>query len=1018
MLRRVAGVNVTELEASKGRNSIATKKRREEYLEEQSTKQASLQNAELRDRQVLMNALAQLEQRGVSALEEKLSINRQITNQKSLQAQKERDAQLQGQSMRIPTPYTNAAGQGFPGVALPQTKQEAKIAAVERARAENQVALARQKANSILAEDVTLLKTQLLTAEKLGAQYEKFVQTLQKANKRQSQLFRATKNRETRKDLGSKNLELARRVEALATNRLLKEQLINKTLEIGVAIRKNEFTKVKQLTNEVENLLEIENKRIDSAQRLLKFKQKQRKADAGKGKGGGGMGGLGAGIGFPLLFGAGPGSVIGGAVGSLTGGFGAQILLSAIGGIIDQTVAKIAQLGQALNPLTANLDTVLQAAGETDTAFGQLAKQLEEVAGKEKALEMATAQLATVIGNDGVATLREFGEETTELGNTLSEALSQASVAVVQIVKALNLLEGTTGVVEDFVLRGIARENTTDPELQRLKQEKTSTILKGVFNPFGNFDGTTVQERVAELDAAIIARAKILKLEQETTVQKKTQAEINAANQKIIDADVRLKAAQKAVVETGGSLLEDEAYKAREALIIEQAQQKIDKAVELNDVTALGAAITQKDLDLAKLNSERAKELLSSKEKATREAEKAAREAERAGKEAERTLEKQLALARKIANAQAAADTAELINKEQVKFNMTPFSRPSAEEIGQSKMNILTLNYAREKSDINNEDISTQERAAKLREAAAKYELAQLNINKEYNQVLKTRAEDQAKLFEGAELERDLALAKTDTAKFELQLASEVLDLRRSNLKLTDDQIKAYKALKTATFEALNPSPLKAYMDQLEENLYGVDAVEKQIVKMSQTVAAELGSGLASAITGVIDGTKSVEEAFSEMFANIGQSFIQMATEMLAQKAIFALLKAIQGPTPSMNTGIPLNGRASGGAVASDRPYMVGETGPELFIPQTSGRVINNSDTMDRYSYQDNAPVQPSQPIKIEYTSRSLGGEEYVTTAQFQQGMAAAAKQGAKSGETRVMASLRNSRSRRKSVGI
>ena len=119
-----------------------------------------------------------------------------------------------------------------------------------------------------------------------------------------------------------------------------------------------------------------------------------------------------------------------------------------------------------------------------------------------------------------------------------------------------------------------------------------------------------------------------------------------------------------------------------------------------------------------------------------------------------------------------------------------------------------------------------------------------------------------------------------------------------------------------------------------------------------------------------------------------------------------------------MNTGIPLNGRASGGAVASDRPYMVGETGPELFIPQTSGRVINNSDTMDRYSYQDNAPVQPSQPIKIEYTSRSLGGEEYVTTAQFQQGMAVAAKQGAKSGETRVMASLRNSRSRRKSVGI
>ena len=80
------------------------------------------------------------------------------------------------------------------------------------------------------------------------------------------------------------------------------------------------------------------------------------------------MAGLGAGIGFPLLFGGGPGSVIGGAVGS-AGGFGTQILASAIGGIIDQTVANIAKLGQALNPLTADIDAVVAAAGESSTAF-------------------------------------------------------------------------------------------------------------------------------------------------------------------------------------------------------------------------------------------------------------------------------------------------------------------------------------------------------------------------------------------------------------------------------------------------------------------------------------------------------------------------------------------------------------------------------------------------------------------------------------------------------------------------
>ena len=50
------------------------------------------------------------------------------------------------------------------------------------------------------------------------------------------------------------------------------------------------------------------------------------KGKARRGGGGGAGGGLAAGIGFPLLFGAGPGSVIGGAVGS-AGGFGARAIL-------------------------------------------------------------------------------------------------------------------------------------------------------------------------------------------------------------------------------------------------------------------------------------------------------------------------------------------------------------------------------------------------------------------------------------------------------------------------------------------------------------------------------------------------------------------------------------------------------------------------------------------------------------------------------------------------------------------
>jgi hypothetical protein len=43
-------------------------------------------------------------------------------------------------------------------------------------------------------------------------------------------------------------------------------------------------------------------------------------------------------------------------------------------------------------------------------------------------------------------------------------------------------------------------------------------------------------------------------------------------------------------------------------------------------------------------------------------------------------------------------------------------------------------------------------------------------------------------------------------------------------------------------------------------------------------------------------------------------------------------------------TGLPGFGRAMGGPVFAGTPYFVGERGPELFVPQTSGRVVSNRD--------------------------------------------------------------------------
>lgn len=52
-----------------------------------------------------------------------------------------------------------------------------------------------------------------------------------------------------------------------------------------------------------------------------------------------------------------------------------------------------------------------------------------------------------------------------------------------------------------------------------------------------------------------------------------------------------------------------------------------------------------------------------------------------------------------------------------------------------------------------------------------------------------------------------------------------------------------------------------------------------------------------------------------------------------------------------------LFGRATGGPVLANTPYIVGEKRPELFVPSTSGRIVPNLNEMSRQSGSDGAPT-------------------------------------------------------------
>jgi tape measure domain-containing protein len=138
-------------------------------------------------------------------------------------------------------------------------------------------------------------------------------------------------------------------------------------------------------------------------------------------------------------------------------------------------------------------------------------------------------------------------------------------------------------------------------------------------------------------------------------------------------------------------------------------------------------------------------------------------------------------------------------------------------------------------------------------------------------------------------------------------------------------------------------------------------------INMAQRGAQGIGDAFASSFQGIITGTQTAQEALASFFQNIAKSFLDMATEIIAQMVIMYAFKqllglfgggakgigsvgnfsgAFSGTAASFNPssfGMSLlPGRANGGPVSSGQTYMVGERGPELFVPGRSGTIVAN----------------------------------------------------------------------------
>ena len=232
--------------------------------------------------------------------------------------------------------------------------------------------------------------------------------------------------------------------------------------------------------------------------------------------------------------------------------------------------------------------------------------------------------------------------------------------------------------------------------------------------------------------------------------------------------------------------------------------------------------------------------------------------------------------------------------------------------------------------------------------------------------------------------------SKIALKKFELDKTEE--GVRKDKLADQLEELRLQRELNIAQLRnaEILASPVASAIVDVDRRLEDLMDTQKQIVELSKSIE----SSFSESFKGIIEGTMSVQDAFRNMFMKIADHFLDMAARMAAaqiSKGILGMFTGgfgnIFGGGPSnavpfitdnvFNTGfdtslISAGAFANGGRPPVGRASIVGERGPELFVPDRAGTIIPNH-SMGNMNIVVNVDASGSNVEGDEEEGRELG---------------------------------------------
>ena len=285
----------------------------------------------------------------------------------------------------------------------------------------------------------------------------------------------------------------------------------------------------------------------------------------------------------------------------------------------------------------------------------------------------------------------------------------------------------------------------------------------------------------------------------------------------------------------------------------------------------------------------------------------------------------------------------------------------------QQKIGEISLDYSKQINDEKAKGNSAAVKEAITQHALAKTEAERLKYAMDVKKLELERKENYDNVLMDLDQELQLRSATTEEARNQLRIEYEMAKLKQTGM-YNSDQLTAIQnrkqqlAAPKTPYETINLARGAAF-DELTKLL----DVGNQIV----TIGDAIGTSFGESFKGIISGTMTAQEALASFFQSVADAFLDMAAQIIAKWIQMTILNTIlsifpgggnlgnnfngassslgAGATGSFNlgpqfsTGNVFGGfLASGGPAMANTPYIVGEKGPELFMPGRSGTVIPN----------------------------------------------------------------------------